>query len=458
MPGPNSKHLSPLALRAAQLDAQKEAQARAKKRGAIGHNGALMSQGDKDQATPLTLQQRAELEGLTIRKLSNNSPIPEINSEKSKPKHQSAPRRNKKPKDPVAAETATHNADTQEAPSALDQVVEKAARAEDATATEQTEGAADTADDNGKAPRKRAHYNGLHARRLREIAASHQITQANQELTMVKAGPRRQSTIETDSAKEISETNLGYIDGFVSSLPSSQQQDLRTNILNAGYAVKAAPSSNPKTKEPEFDPPHIFDPEFLTLTETLSALKPLLPPQAAKPDTESEQEPKEDKAPSRSFIDEPLSPEIEIMVLDERLKNGDFPLPRYETSLAAGIDLRAMILEDIVLKPNASTMISTGIAIYMGRSGLCATILPRSGLGSNHGIVLGNLVGLIDADYQGELMVPIWNRSKREFTIKVGMRIAQMVFLPIIRPTFKQVEAFTPTERGTKGFGSTHTD
>lgn len=163
-------------------------------------------------------------------------------------------------------------------------------------------------------------------------------------------------------------------------------------------------------------------------------------------------------ANERSFLDYPLSPEIELMVIDERFKDGEFPLPTYESDMAAGIDLRAMVEEEVEIAAGGTYMVPTGIALHMGKSGMCATVLPRSGLGYNNGIVLGNLVGLIDADYQGELMVPLWNRSKKKFTITVGMRIAQLVFLPIIRPRFKQVEHFTPTKRGTKGFGSTDSD
>ena len=148
---------------------------------------------------------------------------------------------------------------------------------------------------------------------------------------------------------------------------------------------------------------------------------------------------------------------IEIKVLDERLRQSEFGLPRYESAMAAGVDLRAMLQEDTVLAPQGTLLVPTGIALNMGNSNLCATVLPRSGLGFKNGIVLGNLTGLIDADYQGELMVPIWNRSSEPFTITVGMRIAQMVFLPIIRVAFTEVESFTPTVRGTAGFGSTST-
>ena len=147
--------------------------------------------------------------------------------------------------------------------------------------------------------------------------------------------------------------------------------------------------------------------------------------------------------------------EIELKVLDERFKQGIFPLPQYESDMAAAVDLRAMFEQDTIVAPNSTILVPTGIAIYIKNPYLCATVLPRSGLGFKHGIVLGNLTGLIDADYQGQLMVPLWNRSDEPFTIHVGDRIAQMMFLPIVRATFKQVEEFELTNRGTLGFGST---
>ena len=147
--------------------------------------------------------------------------------------------------------------------------------------------------------------------------------------------------------------------------------------------------------------------------------------------------------------------EIELKVLDERFKQGLFPLPQYESDMAAAVDLRAMFEQDTIVATNSTILVPTGIAIYIKNPYLCATVLPRSGLGFKHGIVLGNLTGLIDADYQGQLMVPLWNRSGEPFTIHVGDRIAQMMFLPIVRATFKQVEEFELTNRGTLGFGST---
>lgn len=146
---------------------------------------------------------------------------------------------------------------------------------------------------------------------------------------------------------------------------------------------------------------------------------------------------------------------IEMKILDPRYSDGTFPLPQYGTPDSAGVDLRAMLSEDLYLEPQQTTLIPTGIAVYIKNPYLCATILPRSGLGFKHGIVLGNLTGLIDADYQGQLMVPLWNRSDSGYTIKVGERIAQMVFVPIIRANFTVVENFTASERGEHGFGST---
>lgn len=132
-----------------------------------------------------------------------------------------------------------------------------------------------------------------------------------------------------------------------------------------------------------------------------------------------------------------------------------FPLPAYSTKGSAALDLRACLDESITLKPGDQTLIPTGIAIFMENTNMAATILPRSGLGHKHGIVLGNLVGLIDSDYQGELMVSCWNRGTTEFTIEPGDRIAQLMFVPVIRAEFDLVESFEATERGTGGFGST---
>ncbi|HDY86290.1 hypothetical protein LCGC14_0649950 [marine sediment metagenome] len=145
---------------------------------------------------------------------------------------------------------------------------------------------------------------------------------------------------------------------------------------------------------------------------------------------------------------------IQLKVLDARL--GDtIELPNYATTGSAGLDLRACLDDDLVLEPGATTLIPTGLAIHIDDPSLAAVILPRSGLGHKHGIVLGNLVGLIDSDYQGQLFVSCWNRSQTAFTITVGERIAQMVFVPVAQVAFEQVDEFTSSERGTGGFGHT---
>lgn len=145
---------------------------------------------------------------------------------------------------------------------------------------------------------------------------------------------------------------------------------------------------------------------------------------------------------------------VDFKVLDSRLGK-EFPLPSYATEGSAGLDLRAMLDADIVIKAGESAFVKTGIAIYLKDPRYAAMILPRSGLGVKHGIVLGNLVGLIDADYQGELMVSLWNRSQEDFTLKVGERMAQMIIVPVIQAAFNQVEEFTASERGEGGFGHT---
>jgi len=144
---------------------------------------------------------------------------------------------------------------------------------------------------------------------------------------------------------------------------------------------------------------------------------------------------------------------IALKILDARLGD-EFPLPAYATSASAGLDLRAMLDAPLVLEGGASALIPSGIAIHIGDPALCAIVLPRSGLGHKHGIVLGNLVGLIDADYQGPLMISCWNRSNAAFTIAPGERIAQLVFAPVARVTFDVVDDFAPSERGEGGFGS----
>jgi len=152
----------------------------------------------------------------------------------------------------------------------------------------------------------------------------------------------------------------------------------------------------------------------------------------------------------------PHTHNVQVKILDPRIGNS-FPLPRYETSDSAGLDLRACLDETLILQPGATQLIPTGIAIYIANPQLAAVILPRSGLGHKHGIVLGNLIGLIDADYQGPLMVSCWNRGNTAFTIEPGDRIAQLVFLPIARAQFTVVEEFAASSRGTGGFGHSGT-
>ena len=148
-----------------------------------------------------------------------------------------------------------------------------------------------------------------------------------------------------------------------------------------------------------------------------------------------------------------INPLIQVKILDSRMGK-EFPLPRYETSDSAGMDLRACLEEKYSLQPGETFLIPTGISIYIGDPQLAAVILPRSGLGHKSGIVLGNLVGLIDADYQGPLMISCWNRSQNTYTIEPGDRIAQLVFLPIARVQLTLVNEFKETIRGTGGFGS----
>lgn len=145
---------------------------------------------------------------------------------------------------------------------------------------------------------------------------------------------------------------------------------------------------------------------------------------------------------------------IQLKVLDARLGK-EIPLPDYVTTGSAGLDLRACLTEAVVLNAGDSLLIPTGLAIHIDDSTLAAVLLPRSGLGHKHGIVLGNLVGLIDSDYQGQVFVSCWNRSDTSFTINVGERIAQMVFVPIVQVEFEQVEEFDQSSRGQGGFGHT---
>ncbi|HGO5815959.1 TPA: dUTP diphosphatase [Mannheimia haemolytica] len=144
--------------------------------------------------------------------------------------------------------------------------------------------------------------------------------------------------------------------------------------------------------------------------------------------------------------------QIDLKILDSRIGT-EFPLPAYATEGSAGLDLRAMINEPLTVKAGETVLIPTGISIYIADPNLAAVILPRSGLGHKNGIVLGNLVGLIDSDYQGPLMVSLWNRSQDDFTVNVGDRIAQLVFVPVVQASFNIVQAFEQTDRGEGGFG-----
>ncbi|WP_426150787.1 dUTP diphosphatase [Pseudomonas sp. DC3000-4b1] len=143
---------------------------------------------------------------------------------------------------------------------------------------------------------------------------------------------------------------------------------------------------------------------------------------------------------------------LQARILDPRLGN-DFPLPDYATPGSAGLDLRAMLSANVTLEPGQTILIPTGLSIFIADPGLAALVLPRSGLGHKHGIVLGNLVGLIDSDYQGELMVSCWNRGQSAFEIAVGERIAQLVLVPVVQARFEVVEAFDQSQRGAGGFG-----
>lgn len=143
---------------------------------------------------------------------------------------------------------------------------------------------------------------------------------------------------------------------------------------------------------------------------------------------------------------------IQLKILDERIGK-EIPLPAHATEGSAGMDLRACINETITLNPGDTELIPTGVAIHIADPGLAATILPRSGLGHKHGIVLGNLVGLIDSDYQGQLFVSCWNRGDKTFNIEVGDRIAQLVFVPVVQCDFDVVNDFDESDRGEGGFG-----
>lgn len=143
---------------------------------------------------------------------------------------------------------------------------------------------------------------------------------------------------------------------------------------------------------------------------------------------------------------------LQAKILDPRIGN-EFPLPQYATPGSAGLDLRAMLTQDLLLEPGQTVLIPTGLSIYIADPGLAALILPRSGLGHKHGIVLGNLVGLIDSDYQGELLVSCWNRGNSAFSISVGERIAQLILVPVVQAHFELVSEFDQSQRGAGGFG-----
>jgi dUTP pyrophosphatase len=143
---------------------------------------------------------------------------------------------------------------------------------------------------------------------------------------------------------------------------------------------------------------------------------------------------------------------LQAKILDPRIGT-QFPLPQYATPGSAGLDLRAMLQQDLLLEPGQTVLIPTGLSIYIADPGLAALILPRSGLGHKHGIVLGNLVGLIDSDYQGGLMVSCWNRGSSAFNIAVGERLAQLVLVPVVQAHFELVSEFDESQRGSSGFG-----
>ncbi len=145
--------------------------------------------------------------------------------------------------------------------------------------------------------------------------------------------------------------------------------------------------------------------------------------------------------------------QVQVKILDQRIGK-EFPLPEYATEGSAGLDLRACLDKALELKPGQTELIATGISIYLGDPNFAAMILPRSGLGHKHGIVLGNLVGLIDSDYQGPLMVSCWNRGDKNFVIEPGDRLAQLIIVPVVQAKFEIVEEFVSTERGAGGFGS----
>ena len=145
---------------------------------------------------------------------------------------------------------------------------------------------------------------------------------------------------------------------------------------------------------------------------------------------------------------------VQVKILDKRIE-GEFGLPHYATEGSAGLDLRACIDAPLLLEAGETQLIPSGIAIYINDASLAAVLLPRSGMGHKHGIVLGNLVGLIDSDYQGQVFISCWNRGQSSFTIEPGDRIAQMVFVPVVQAKFNVVEEFLESDRGAGGFGHT---
>lgn len=157
-------------------------------------------------------------------------------------------------------------------------------------------------------------------------------------------------------------------------------------------------------------------------------------------------------SPSFEAGNTPAKPRLAVKILDERVR--DFPLPSYATHGSAGMDLRALLDAPLTLVPGQCELVHTGLAIHIADPGLAGMILPRSGLGHKHGIVLGNLVGLIDSDYQGELMISVWNRGEHAFVLEPGERLAQYVLVPVVQAELEVVENFDTSLRGLGGFGS----
>jgi dUTP pyrophosphatase len=153
-----------------------------------------------------------------------------------------------------------------------------------------------------------------------------------------------------------------------------------------------------------------------------------------------------------SLVDRGTRRPLKVRILDARIGK-EFPLPAYATAGSAGLDLRACLDDALTLQPGRAELLPTGLAIHVEDPGLAAVILPRSGLGHKHGIVLGNLVGLIDSDYQGQLMVSVWNRSSEPFTVQPGERIAQLIVVPVVQVELQVVEDFATSTRGAGGFG-----